>query len=158
MKLFYTLALVLAVSVAACSSSQQTSTTDAGSTTAPAQAVAASTVDGKYVFDATVWLDEMKKADPNFAQAPEELVKKMTEGFSQFNIEIKGTDATANFGEMIVAGKLEEVSKAADHVLYKMTPTDEDKKNQPIMLKIAGNVLTAGPEGQVKQQLYFKKM
>lgn len=158
MKLFYTLALVIAVSVSACSSSPQTTTTDAGTTTAPAQAVATSVVDGTYVFDATVWLDEMKKADPNFAQAPEELVKKMTEGFSKFNIEIKGADAKANFGEMVVAGKIEEVSKAADHVLYKMTPTDEDKKNQPIMLKIAGSVLTAGPEGQVKQQLYFKKM
>lgn len=163
MKLTKTLALFLALtSVVACSSSEQTTGTadNANKTTAQTQTAQATagSVDGKYVFDATVWLDEMKKADPNFAQAPQELVQKMTEGFSKFNIEIKGADATANFGEMVVAGKIEEVSKAADHILYKMTPTDADKKDQPIMLKIAGSTLTAGPDGQAKQQLFFKKM
>lgn len=113
--------------------------------------------DGLYTFDDQTWKSEMEKMNPNFSQSPPELVTKMMNAFKSFSIEIKGKEATAKFGNMVVKGSLTEVSKSSGGATLKMIPYDEDKKNEPIMLVINGSKMTAGPENKPKEALYFVK-
>lgn len=117
----------------------------------------AANVKGVYEFDTDAWTQKMKEANPNFANTPSELVNKMLEGFKTFTIEVKDGTAVANFGNMVVSGKLEKVSDSGGTITLKMTPTETDKQNQPIMLKITGSKMAAGPENKPDEWLYFKK-
>ncbi|MBF0106648.1 MAG: hypothetical protein HQM16_15140 [Deltaproteobacteria bacterium] len=121
------------------------------------QSNAVKNVDGTYGFDADAWKAAMTALDPNFSKAPAELVTKMTDTFNQFNMVIKDKAITANFGQTVMPGTLAEVSKTDKGTVYKMTPTDEKQKTQTIIVTINGDQMTAGPEGNDKQVMYFKK-
>lgn len=114
--------------------------------------------DGTYNFDVTSWTTEMGKHDANFAKAPPQAIEAMKANFGKFNIVITDGKATLNFGpQMTVAGKVEQQSSADGTVVYKLTPDDPAKQKEPILLRITGNKMVAGPEGNPKQLLYFIK-
>ncbi|MBF0106705.1 MAG: YARHG domain-containing protein [Deltaproteobacteria bacterium] len=112
---------------------------------------------GTYRFDAYAWKSAMRNLDPNFSKAPVELITKMVDTFSAFTIEIQYPRVTANFGQTTMEGSLSVVYKTDNEVLYKMTPLAELQKDQTIMVKINEDKLTAGPDGNEKQLMYFTK-
>lgn len=114
-------------------------------------------VTGVYEFDTKQWTAKMKEMNPDFSKTPPEMVNKMLEGFKKFSIEVKDGEAVANFGDMVVNGKIEKVSDEGGTIKLKMTPSEEDKKDQPILLMITGTKMVAGPEDKPKEWLYFKK-
>lgn len=110
--------------------------------------------DGTYIFDGKTWVVEIKKIDPSIS---EEMLQKMTESLQEYTIVIKGFEATAKFGPLVVKGMLEKSKEENDTTIYKMTPVDEDKKDEPAYLHITGNNMKFGPDNTPLQQIYFKK-
>lgn len=115
--------------------------------------------DGLYSFDAEVFVQNLSKSeDPIFKNMPKDFLDKTMAGLKTFTIEIKGSEATANFSTVVVKASLKKLDTTDGSVRFLMTPVDEDKKNDVATLIVEGNKLTLDPgKGQV-DKLYFRKI
>ena len=143
MKSFLTLMTVLLLAGFACSKSS-----------GPASV----SVDGIYQFDADVFMQNINKSeDPVFKNMPKDVVEKTIAGLKTFTLEIKGDEATANFSNVVVKGKLQKIDTQDGSMKFLMTPVDEDKKQDAVTIIIDGGKLTLDPGKEQMDKLFFRK-
>lgn len=119
-------------------------------------AVADSTHNGKYVFDADAFMKATMTLQPEMANNPmaQNMIKPMLDGMRGFSITIKDDSATISLQQGMASGKLEKISEANGSTVYKMT-SEQDKD---LLITVTGDTLTAGPEGaDPRQMMHFKK-
>lgn len=114
---------------------------------------------GNYVFDAETFKEKLEaQSGMKISDMPEEAWKETVENLKGFRIEIGDQVATAYFGEIVVKGNLEKVSSDQDSVTFKMTPVDEDKKEDTVNLVVKSDgTLVLDPGKKEKDKMYFKK-
>lgn len=122
------------------------------------KAPAAATVDGTYQLDTDVLRVKLTTSDdPTFKSAPPEALDQVVNGMKDFKFEIKGLDVTATFGVTVVKGTIARNGGTDVEPSYLMTPTDEDKKKDPVTLVFKDNSLTLDPGKRDIDKLYFKR-
>lgn len=118
----------------------------------------AANADGVYQFDTSAYKTALDKMDdPVFKNLTEDMMNQMMSDLSKFTIEIKGSEATATFDDMVVKGALEKMASEGSAMKFMLTPYDEDKKEDKATLIIEGTNLTLDPGRNETDKLYFVK-
>lgn len=135
------------------------STTGAGSgtsgTVAPSE-TASSSYDGEYVFDTQAFRKTLNE-DASLKNVPADLIESMLSKFDTFKIEVKGADTIVTFGSDVIKGKLVKESESDGAMKFKMTPSDEDKKEDIAFFIFKEKTLTLDPGKGDEDRLYFVK-